>query len=142
MSNNDSSHAGSCHCGAVRYDVSGSPGMTAVCYCSNCQKSSGAGHVLHLGYGRDALKVEGDTGAHQYTAESGARVTKSFCTSCGTNLFGETSGMPGFVMVAAATLDAPSTFAPQVAVFTKRRQSWDHDYPDIPAFEAMPPAPE
>ena len=36
-----SDHAGSCHCGAVRFRVEGALGDASVCHCRMCQKASG-----------------------------------------------------------------------------------------------------
>ena len=34
--------AGGCHCGAVRYEVEGTPQHVALCHCKDCRKSAGA----------------------------------------------------------------------------------------------------
>jgi hypothetical protein len=139
MSEKQAGHAGGCHCGAVRYEISGEPQLVARCHCRQCQKASGAGHVMHLGVGRDQLRVEGQTSTHQYIADSGAPVQKHFCPSCGTNMFGEPEGMPGFMTVAAATLDDSSMYEAQVIIFTQSQQPWDREMPGLASFEGLPP---
>lgn len=139
MSNSPSSHEGGCHCGSVRYQLAGEPAMTVNCHCLNCQKSSGSGHVFHLGFAADQLSVTGDTKSFHYTGDSGSKVALHFCPQCGTTLFGESESMPGFKTLRAATLDDSSSFAPQLTVYEKRCQSWDAVDANIPAFPAMPP---
>ena len=132
-------HEGGCHCGAVRYKLTGEPKMMVNCHCLNCQKSSGSGHVFHLGFAADQLLVAGETRSFQYTGGSGSQVTLQFCPNCGTNLFGSPEIMPGFQTLRGATLDDSSSFAPQLTVYQKSCQSWDSVAEGIPAFPAMPP---
>ena len=33
---------GGCQCGAVRYEVTGDPVMTAICHCSMCRRANAA----------------------------------------------------------------------------------------------------
>ena len=33
---------GGCHCGAVRYRLTGAPAYAALCHCDDCRKSAGA----------------------------------------------------------------------------------------------------
>lgn len=33
---------GQCHCGAIRYEVSGEPVYHALCHCRDCRRSAGA----------------------------------------------------------------------------------------------------
>lgn len=135
-------HMGGCLCGKVHYTVGATPTMAGHCYCLNCQKLSGAGHSFLAMVPEDAFRVDGETQAFSWTADSGNTVTTSFCPTCGSPLFGRSSGFPGMVTVRVASLDDPSVVTPQWAVYAKRLQPWDHIDPKLPAFQAMPPAPE
>lgn len=133
--------AGGCLCGAVRYQVSAEPIVAGFCHCLNCQKLSGAGRVMHVMVPKDAVAASGETSAYPWTSDSGATVTNRFCPTCGSPLFAENNRMPGALAIRAASLDDPSAVNPQMSVYTKRAQAWDHVEPSLPAFPAMPPAP-
>ena len=54
-------------------------------------------------------------------------------------MFGEPEGMPGFMTVAAATLDDSSMYEAQVIIFTQSQQPWDPEMPGLASFEGLPP---
>ena len=140
-STGNATHKGGCLCGAVRYEIAGEPMMSGFCYCQMCQKQSGSGHAFHAMFPENAFRAQGATKGYTWTADSGHKVTTEFCPTCGSPLFGRSSGYPGMVTVRVASLDNQSAFEPQMAVYTKRRQTWDRDIPSLPSFPEMPPLP-
>ncbi|MBI4184834.1 MAG: GFA family protein [Proteobacteria bacterium] len=140
VSEDRTEHWGGCLCGAVRFRIIGSPIMAGHCHCLSCQKLSGSGHAFHAMVGEEAFEVSGETRGFSWTADSGNTVTTSFCPTCGSPLFGRSSGYPGMVTFRVASLDDPSVVRPQMAVYAKRLQPWDHLDPGLPAFPGMPPA--
>jgi hypothetical protein len=113
--------------------------MSGRCCCQSCQKLSGAGNTENIAFAENAFTVVGDTTDYQWTADSGGKVTKSFCTHCGSPLFGKSTSMPGMKMVRVGALDDPSLYAPQMMVYAKRRHAWVQHDERLPAFETMPP---
>ena len=116
--------------------------MSGFCHCADCQKSSGAPHVMHVAFPADAIKVVGVTKTFQSRADSGGTVTREFCGECGSRLFGSSTTMPGVKTVHAAAFDDPNAFRPMMSVYAKRVRAWDHVEAGLPAFEAMPPMPQ
>jgi hypothetical protein len=133
---------GGCLCGAVRYEISTAPAMAGFCCCESCRKLSGSGHAFHALVPEEAMKISGDFRGFEWRADSGNTVTTSFCPTCGSPLFGKSSGMPGVVTFRVASLDDPAAISPQMAVYTKRLLAWDRLDPALPAFKEMPPMPE
>jgi hypothetical protein len=72
-------------------------------------------------------------------ANSGNRITTSFCPTCGSPLFGRSPGFPGMVGFRVASLDDSGDLAPQFAVFASRRQPWDDVVDGLATFPEMPP---
>lgn len=132
---------GGCLCGAVRYELNADPVMTGKCHCLSCQKLSGSGHAFHIMVPDAAFTIRGTTKGYSWKADSGNSVTTSFCVECGSPIFGRSTGFPGTVTVRAASLDNPSAVMPQMSVYAKRVQPWDHVEQGLPAFPAMPPMP-
>ena len=120
-----SSLVGGCSCGAVRYQIAGEPGFSFLCYCRNCQQATGTGHAPSFAIDRKDWSVSGKLSTFETGSDSGSRVSRCFCPTCGSPLFGTTSKYPETVIVFATSLDDPSAFKPQRAIFTESAQPWD-----------------
>jgi hypothetical protein len=128
---------GGCLCGKVRYKIEGAPIIVAHCYCRDCQRLSGAGHLTGAMFPATRLKSP-VLAEFQNVAESGSTVSHLFCATCSSRLFGKNTGTSGFMTVAAGTLDDPDRLQPQVAVFTRSRPHWDAVDPRVQSFDAQP----
>jgi hypothetical protein len=118
------SHQGGCQCGAVRYEVSGTPQHVALCHCEACRKSAGEFKV-----------TKGEAKAFN---SSGAAM-RSFCPDCGTGLYYRNAEMlPGIVDIQAATLDDPAVLPAQCHIQTAERINWMADAHALPEFERYP----
>lgn len=127
---------GGCHCGAVRYEVSGAPRHAALCHCTDCRKSSGAPMVAWAAFGEEELKVT--QGAPKTINSSGASF-RSFCPECGTGLFFRNAQfLPGIVDVQSATLDDPEAIPPEAHIQTAERLRWMETSFNLPSFPRYP----
>ena len=139
MAESSTKRTGSCMCGQVQFEITAEPMIAVVCHCLACQKLSGAGHAFHMVVPESAFSSRGATKGYDWVADSGNRITTSFCPECGSPLFARNSGFPGAVGFRAASLDQPLATRPMLSTYSKRLQPWDHLELSIPAFEAMPP---
>lgn len=130
------SEQGGCQCGAVRYEVHGSPAHVALCHCEDCRKSSGAPAVAWAAFAEDKFQLlQGDLTEFN---SSGAAM-RSFCPSCGTGIAYRNADMlPGIVDIQAATLDNPSAFPLQCHIQTADRIDWMTNADALPEFERYP----
>ena len=129
-------HQGGCHCGAVRYEVSGEPQHVALCHCSDCRKSSGAPMVAWAAFTEDQFKlVEGEP----VTFNSSGSAMRSFCPKCGSGLYYRNQEfLPGIVDIQSATLDDPDALPPGAHIQTAERLGWMETAHSLPAFERFP----
>lgn len=126
---------GSCHCAAIRYEVSGEPVYHALCHCRDCRRASGAPAVAWALFPRDAVKVSGEP--RERVSSPG--VQRQFCSECGTSLFYLNEGMfPGMIDIQTATLDDPDSFPLQLHVQTAERIGWMATAHELPQFERYP----
>lgn len=132
------SHQGGCQCGAVRYEVDGTPKHVALCHCNDCRKSAGAPMVAWSAFVENEFKIlQGEAKAFN----SSGQAMRYFCETCGTGLFYRNEEyLPGIVDIQSATLDDPSVFAPGAHIQTAERISWMVDAHTLPAFERFPSA--
>jgi len=110
----DVSYEGSCFCGAVRFNVSGSPVATGYCHCDSCRKwSAGPVNAFSL-WKPDALRVtQGADNVGTYNKTD--RSYRKWCKTCGGHLF---TDHPGFGLVDVYAVMIPGLkFEPHLHVF-------------------------
>lgn len=128
--------AGGCHCGAVRYEVTGEPMHAVLCHCSDCRKSAGAPMVAWAMFQDAQFRV---TQGQAKTRNSSGASMRSFCAECGTGLyFRNAENLPGIVDVQAATLDNPDAFPVGAHIQTAERVGWMADAHALPEFARFP----
>lgn len=132
---------GACQCGAVTYEITGDAVMAGHCFCRDCQRASGASRASVAMYPKANVKISGEMVAYSSTAESGNTVTRHFCPTCGSRLFGENTGSEGVIGANAGCMDDPEMFEGGVVVYAARRPTWDAHVDSLPSFPAMPPMP-
>src|SRR5215831_1748161 len=130
--------SGQCLCGAVRYCGNAEPQFQVKCYCTDCRKLSAAGHAAMMGFVADAIHIDGDVREFHSKADSGAKVTRAFCPTCGTGIHSRNERIPGLIFLRASTLDDPNLFAPQMIVWAARAPAWDPVNAGVPAFAERP----
>ena len=116
---------GGCLCGATRYRAGGPVKFSIVCYCTDCQKVTGAGHAPQLAVPREALDLTGPLKTHTATADSGSELAFQFCADCGSPIAKSTSRAPDIVFLYAGSLDDPKDFPDPKPVFEDSRLPWD-----------------
>jgi len=78
---------GSCLCGGVRFEVTEPFVAVSQCHCENCKRISGGYGTVSGRVRTDAIRIlEGDELLRAYTPGEGS--AKTFCSTCGSNLFG------------------------------------------------------
>ena len=138
MAKPDSTQAGGCSCGAVRYEIHGEPMIVHACHCTNCQQRSGSAFAVNLWIERDNVILKSGELVEQTApgGESGKPYDSWSCLLCGTAVWGYFhKSPPGSRFVCAGTLDDPSVFAPDVHIFTRSKQPWVTIPDDVPSFE-------
>ena len=129
-------HTGQCHCGAIRYEVTGEPQHVALCHCVDCRRSSGAPMVAWAAFAESELRV---TRGNPKTINSSGAAMRSFCNDCGTGLFyRNATSLPGIVDIQSATLDHPEALPPGAHIQTADRIAWMRHAHELPFFERYP----
>jgi len=129
---------GGCYCGAVRYAISGEPQMALQCHCRECQYITGGHPNLIMIYASDDFAfTQGEPGQFA-RSDLDNPVTRYFCATCGTAIGTRSPARPDSMIIKVGTLDDPSGFESQAAIFTIDQQPY-HTVPDgIPSFERRP----
>lgn len=131
---------GKCLCGAVTFSVKNKPMRMAQCHCEDCRRASGTGHMSLAFFNEDDVKIDGAESEFTVTTDSGNQYSRSFCTTCGSRLFGRNSGRLGVISVAIGVFNDTEWFKPDAIVYKAAQPTWDKMDDDVMAFDAMPPA--
>jgi hypothetical protein len=65
-------------------------------------------------------------------------VTREFCGTCGTQIIGTAPVLPDTVLIKVGSLDEPSLFSPDLAIYTAEKQAFHHIPDELPAYEGYP----
>jgi hypothetical protein len=65
-------------------------------------------------------------------------LSRMFCKTCGTALGTESPAMPAAIIIKVGTMDDPSFYSPQIAIFTKDRLSFHHVADGVASFDTVP----
>jgi hypothetical protein len=115
--------SGSCLCGAVRFTARLPSIFCAHCHCSMCRRNHGAGYVTWFAVPPSQLVVE--SGAdHLARYESSVHGSRTFCRSCGSSLFCESTHFPDRIDIALGAMQEPIDREPQLHTFFDSRASW------------------
>ena len=133
-------YAGGCSCGAVRFEIAAEPLRGFQCQCRDCQRDTGSGHASVFVFPTAAMRITGHVTEILRTADSSAQKRKGFCGTCGSPIYNKPASKPDVLGVYVGTLDDPSSFKPQVVMFTSRGHAWDHLDPTLPKLPDMRPS--
>ena len=114
----------SCSCGQLRLICEGEPARVSICHCLECQKRTGSVFGAQARFPREAVTIEGRATQWTRLGDSGQPTTFSFCPVCGSTVYWEPAGTPGFVSVAVGMFADPSFPPPHVSVYEERQHEW------------------
>src|SRR5579872_3485880 len=130
--------AGGCACGAIRYKLAEPPLVVHACHCRDCQRITGSAFVINLWIERKFVESSLTPKSFRLTAGSGKPVDVFFCDKCGTYLWSVYHAAPGdCLFVRAGTLDQPEQVKPDVHIFTRSKLSWLQLPEDALAFKTF-----
>jgi len=128
--------AGSCLCGAVRFEVAGPFPMLYQCHCSLCRKQGGS--VSNTGLIVAAHKfrwLAGEPAISKWQRATGFR--SHFCGTCGSTLPNPLRDT-GYIWVPAGALDDGGTLAIGAQLFLDSKFEWDRPRGDGLQLERAP----
>lgn len=132
-----STHAGSCLCGAIAFEVEGTFERFYLCHCGHCRKDSGSAYAANLFSSTASLKWRrGQEKVTSFTLPS-TRHSRSFCSACGSAV--PSLQMDGALLVVpAGSLDSDIPIRPNAHIFTASRADWDQAAEIIASLEGPP----
>lgn len=114
----------SCSCGQLRLTCSGEPVRVSICHCLECQKRTGSVFASQARFANADVAIEGRSTQWARVGDSGGSATFHFCPVCGSTVYWEATGIPGFVSVAVGMFADPGFPPPHVSVYDGRQHPW------------------
>jgi len=115
---------GSCHCGAVRFEVTEDFSAVRICHCTTCKKLSGGAGTTNGRARTDTIRVvAGEELIRTYQPDEGS--SKSFCSQCGSNLFGGGWPESEYSSVRISAIDSPFDRKPEAHTYVRSLAAWE-----------------
>jgi len=113
--------AGSCCCGAVKFELSEAPKTMGTCHCTRCRKLGASTIVFvkkeHLNW------VQGKDNVGLYQPEAPYKYPRCFCKTCGSSL-GEILSQEDSFPIAANAIDTELDLQNQFHEFVSEKPAW------------------
>lgn len=114
---------GSCLCGKVTFSCQDKFQDFQLCFCKQCQKTSGSAHAANLFTQIDNINwITGKELVKRFDVK-GRAISKAFCSECGCSL-PYISGTGKALVVPAGCLDTPAKQTVQQQIFCSEQPTW------------------
>jgi hypothetical protein len=130
---------GSCLCGGVAFEMTGTPKIVNHCHCSRCRKVRGTANATNLVVALDGLHyLRGEDLLKTFKAPDAKYFTHVFCTVCGSSMprLDETRGI---AIVPMGSFDDDPGARPARHIFVESRAPWDEIHDELPQIPDAPP---
>jgi hypothetical protein len=115
---------GSCQCGGVQFELPESFEPRSFCHCTTCKKLSGGVGTANGRIRSDEVNIlAGEELLRTYQPEEGS--AKTFCSVCGSNLFGGGWPESDQASVRLSAIDSPLEGRPKKHLYVRSVASWE-----------------
>lgn len=114
----------SCSCGQLRIACEGDPVRISICHCLECQRRTGSVFSTQARFPNEQVTIEGRATQWTRLGDTGEGATFHFCPVCGSTVYWDLGGAPGFVAVAVGMFADPKFPPPAVSVYEERQHPW------------------
>lgn len=115
---------GTCLCGGVRFEVTEPFERVAACHCESCKKLSGGGGTVSGRVRTEAVHIlAGENLVKSFMPAEGS--AKTFCSECGSNLFGAGWPESEHTSVRLSALEEPYEGRIESHIFVRSLAPWE-----------------
>lgn len=122
----------------VTFEARGKPVIVAQCHCQECRRLSGTGHSIGAMFEKSDVTVQGKLGEFKYTSANGSQVTKAFCPTCASPIYGTNTNAPDHLTLSLGTMNDAENLTVEVVIFDRDAPHWDQLGPDVMRFDTQP----
>ena len=115
-------HAGSCRCGAVRFEAAADPHHISYCHCEDCRRATGAPVSAFVGFRDDQVSFDGQA---LKRFENGP-VSRSFCADCGSPVAYVDTRLEGEIYFMLGAMRQPALYQPTQHAYVREQLPFVH----------------
>ena len=115
---------GNCLCGGVRFEVTEPFERVAACHCESCKKLSGGAGTVSGRVRTEAIRILGGEDIVK-SFQPGEGSAKTFCSECGSNLFGAGWPESEHTSVRLSALEKPYEGPIGAHIFVRSLAPWE-----------------
>ena len=116
-----SKFSGHCLCGSVSFEFSAEPEFPHCCHCDDCCRASGSVYGSFVYVSAESLQVTGEMRSYEHQNDQSSTMTKYFCPSCGSHIFGTNSKAPERRAIWVGVINDASWFKPEVYFYASKK---------------------
>jgi hypothetical protein len=131
---------GRCLCGKVQINASEPPVTGRSCWCRDCQYLGAGSATVNAVFRTDSVSIDGELADYVSTADSGAKMTRSFCPSCGTPVTSRSDTRSHLVVLRVGLFEDRAALAPSLTIWTDSAPDWACMDTNLPSTPRQPPA--
>lgn len=126
---------GHCLCGEVAFECD-ELGAASYCHCEDCRRTTGSAYNVGVRCPIGGFRItSGELGSFTKKGSSGFELTRWFCRSCGSPIYGSSPADPSIVYVRAGTLDDPKLVKPNLQAWVGSKVNWADIPSEIQTFQ-------
>lgn len=127
---------GSCLCGGIRYEYSGTLGDIVMCHCAHCRKAQGTAFATNSPVDAEAFRfTAGEELLREFEFRPGKK--RAFCSRCGSPIYSRRDDLPAVKRLRLGTLDTPIEQRPAYHIFAASRAEWEDIHDDLPQYTGL-----
>jgi hypothetical protein len=130
---------GRCLCGKVRIEASAPPLILRTCWCRDCQYLGAGSATVNAVFPSDSVSIDGALTNYESSADSGAKMTRSFCSNCGTAVTSRSDTRPNLVVLRVGLFEDRAALAPGLTIWTESAPDWACIDASLPSTPRQPP---
>ena len=130
---------GSCLCGAIKVELSGSIDDIIHCHCSLCRKNSGTAYATNGFINASEFRViDPQKKLGTYAFKPGKN--RHFCTVCASPVYSSNADNPNKLRIRLGILDSAIKEQPMSHNFVSSKANWDNLDAELPRYDTFEPS--
>ncbi|WP_414830463.1 GFA family protein [Alteromonas sp. H39] len=131
-------YQGSCLCGAIKIELTGSITSIIHCHCSLCRKNSGTAYATNGFVNKDEFRIlDPEDKLNHFEFKKGK--LRHFCSVCASPIFSSNSEKPEKLRIRLGILDTDIKEKPTSHNFVSSKANWDNLDDDLPRYDSFEP---
>ena len=132
---------GSCLCGAIKVELTGSIDDIIHCHCSLCRKNSGTAFATNGFVNVSEFKLIDPTNKIGFYEFKAGR-KRHFCSNCASPIYSSNADNPNKIRIRLGLLDSPISERPMSHNFVSSKANWENLDAELPRYDNFEPSRE